>query len=78
MYRIDWGTGALSYVMSHGLVSYDRYRSATKVRRITASQRRWMLKVASAIGSIDKVLEPERKMVYLAFGTELRNTGVIK
>lgn len=78
MYKIDWDTGAISYVMAHGVVSYDRYRSATKVCCITPSQRRWMLKVASVVGSIDKVLEPERKMVYLAFGTELRNVGAIR
>ena len=50
---------------------------AYETKRLAMPPKAW-LEWASAHGSVDKVVEPERKMFWLAFGHTLRAMGVIK
>ena len=67
----------VSYVTRHAVVHITADgRSTTK--HLTTIERVWLLQLASCIGTIDKVTEPERKMFWLVFAPTLRNMGVIK
>lgn len=79
LYKIvyDKAPEGVSYVTRHALVqvtSDGRYRT----RHLNTLERVWLLNMASCMGTIDKVVEPERKMFWLTFAPILRSMGAIK
>lgn len=67
----------ISYVTRHAVIHITA-DGRSSVNHLTTLERVWLLQLASCIGTIDKVVEPERKMVWLAFAPTLRAIGVIK
>lgn len=67
----------VTYVTRHALIQVTE-DNRTRTRHLTTLERVWLLQMASFIGTIDKVTEPERKMFWLTFGPTLRAMGVIK
>ena len=65
------------YVTRHALVQTDR-DARYRTRHLTTLERVSLLSKAACEGTIDKVVEPERKMFWLVFGPTLRTMGVIK
>ena len=67
----------VSYVTRHAVVHITA-DGRPLVKHLTTLEHMWLLQMASCIGTIDKVTEPERKMFWLSFAPTLRNMGVIK
>ncbi len=65
------------YVTRHALVQVTS-AGHWRTRYLTTLERVQLLQMASCIGTIDKVVEPERKMFWLTFAPTLRALGVIR
>lgn len=76
--KITWDFNkCVSYVIRHAAVHYNPCGTIT-VKHLSTLERVWLMQKAGALGTIDKVIEPERKMFWLAFSNQLRNIGAIK
>ena len=78
LYKITWDFNkCVSYVVRHAVVHYNPCGTTT-VRHLSTIERVCLMRKAGVLGSIDTVVEPERKMFWLAFAPILRTMGVIK
>lgn len=78
MFRIKWDNGdGVVYLLPHGCIRYDRDDRAI-VKRLTTAEHYSFMLVGAFCGEVDKVVGAEKKMVYLAWGPQLRALGVIK
>lgn len=73
----DKAPEGVSYVARHALVQVTS-DGRRRIRHLTTLERVWLLQMASCLGTIDKVVEPERKMFWLVFAPALRAMEVIK
>lgn len=77
MFRIKWDFGGVVYLLPNGSIEYAEDDRAT-VRRLTTAEYRALMTKGAFYGEVDKVVGAEKKMVYLAWGSQLRALGVIK
>lgn len=77
MYKITWDAVGFSYLLKHAVVYYNREGRVT-IHKLDTGTYAQCKRVASRFGTLDKVLEPERKMFWLCYGKKLRAMGIIR
>lgn len=79
MYKVmfDNGPSDVLYVLKRVAIPVTE-DGRIGITLLKPGQRHLILQSASFGGSVDKVVEPERKMFWLVFGPTLRAMGVIK
>lgn len=79
MYKVmfDNGPSGVLYVLKRVAIQVTE-DGRIGITLLKPGQRHSVLQSVSFGGSVDKVVEPERKMFWLVFGSTLRAMGVIK
>lgn len=78
LFKISYDTSdkTVTYVTRYVVVHHNA--SSTSIERINNADRAWLLQMGSAIGSVDKVIGPERKAFWLCYNRELRAMGACR
>lgn len=77
MYKITWNADRFSYLLKRAVVHCNR-EGRVDIYKLDPGTYTRCKRVASIFGTLDKVLEPERKMFWLCYGEKLRTMGVIR